>query len=131
MDEDIAFFMGPRYHLQRHDIDFPEITPIKECDMVKSIEVRCLAPDMNSLLTDPANAIIHAMTSSAMKCWEFFSRQVELRKIAAIPDIIFIVTKADARFILSTGVSTLEFSGTRTVMNKVAEKFLSTLINYM
>ncbi|TGO60007.1 hypothetical protein BCON_0039g00380 [Botryotinia convoluta] len=135
MTDNNNFFMGPRNFFERIRPDIPEIAPIKECDMVKSIEIRNLTKDTDSLLSktrpffsspaDQANTIIYMMTSWAIEYYRFFSQQVALGKIAAIPDIVFIITKADARFILSTGVSTLEFSGTRTVMNKAVENLLN------
>lgn len=157
MSENVTFFMGPRYYPRyyppRYDIDFPEMAPIKECDMVKSIEFTGWATNEKSLLsktgyfrnlerlvvryreslkpyfhsplfTSPAGkaySMIDMMTKRAKYYYKFFSRRVRRREIAAMPDIVFIITKADARFILSTGVSTLKFSGTRAVMNKVVE----------
>ncbi|TGO41391.1 hypothetical protein BHYA_0022g00300 [Botrytis hyacinthi] len=137
MDENVTFFMGPRYYPRRNDIEFPESAPIKECDIVKSIEFKGWTSNKKSLLRknrifskppktspDQKNAIIHLMTSLAEDYYRFFSLRVTRREIAAIPDIVFIITKADARFIFSTSVSTLEFSGTRTVMNKAVENRL-------
>ncbi|KAF7913504.1 uncharacterized protein EAE98_011529 [Botrytis deweyae] len=159
MDVNFKFFIGPRKFSQRGEPhpDTWEVAPIKECDMVKSLEIKkgrkathsllsktgyfrnlerlvvrfqksfgeSLYPPFYSSPAHRANTIIFWMTSWAMFYYRFFSLQVTRGKIAAIPDIVFIITKADARFILSTGVSTLEFSGTRTVMNKAVENRLN------
>ncbi|KAF7853578.1 uncharacterized protein EAF02_011883 [Botrytis sinoallii] len=159
MDDNFKFFMGPRNFAQRGEPhpDTREVAPIKECDMVKSLEMKNETKDAKSLLSKTgyfrnlerlvvrfetsfrpqlcsqffsspghlADSIICMMTSWAMSYYRFFSLQVMRREIAAIPDIVFIITKADARCILSSGVSTLEFSGTRTVMNKAVENRLN------
>ncbi|TGO77162.1 hypothetical protein BELL_0120g00150 [Botrytis elliptica] len=151
MEDNFKFFMGPRnFFLRGVRPDNWEVAPIKECEMVKSLEIKNVTKDTDSLLSKTglvvrfqksfgealyppfysspahqANTIIFWMTSWAMTYYRFFSLQVTRGKIAAIPDIVFIITKADARFILSTGVSTLEFSGTRTVMNKAVENRLN------
>ncbi|KAF7909267.1 hypothetical protein EAE99_011482 [Botrytis elliptica] len=158
MEDNFKFFMGPRnFFLRGVRPDNWEVAPMKECDMVKSLEIKNVTKDTDSLLSKTgyfrnlerlvvrfqksfgealyppfysspahqANTIIFWMTSWAMTYYRFFSLQVTRGKIAAIPDIVFIITKADARFILSTGVSTLEFSGTRTVMNKAVENRLN------
>ncbi|KAF7948701.1 hypothetical protein EAE96_007895 [Botrytis aclada] len=153
--ERFDFFMGPRY--PRRILGRPA-APVKECDMVKSIEISGWMPyhkcfELNKTgyfrnlerlvvrqqpfencpyqLSSPGPAdraqayiIIHEMTWKAIKYYEFFEQQVKLGNIAAIPDIVFIFTKADARLILSTGASTLDFSGTRAVMNKAVENML-------
>ena len=146
--DNFKFFMGPWYW---HGI--PEIAPIKECDMVKSIEIKQKngfrlplvsktgyfqnlerlvvrfqeSFRLNTRLNvggpaEHANRIVDLVVQDSRPYYAFFRRQVADGKIAVIPDIVFILTRSDVRFILSAGVSTLEFSGTRTVMNKAVKE---------